>query len=153
MTLEPETVVDVELEADRGRIFFFLTQQLKPQKCSKKLSFFAAYFFSSKIFLRSLATDSDKKEAKRDFFERERKTGPIFLLYFCFISNEEEEEKKVDRKLSTKFFGSKLLRWEDLDVVDIDVVFVDVVVVVVVANDVKSAASSTFLMMTLLQEV
>ena len=133
--------------------FFFLTQQLEPQKCSKKLSFFAAYFFSSKIFFAHLRQIQIKKKQSEIFFERERKTGPIFLLYFCFISNEEEEEKKVDRKLSTKFFGSKLLRWEDLDVVDIDVVFVDVVVVVVVANDVKSAASSTFLMMTQLQEV
>ena len=92
MTLEPETVVDVELEADRGRIFFCLTQQLEPQKCSKKLSFFAAYFFSSKIFFAHLRQIQIKKKQSEIFLSGKEKRVRFF--YFIFVLSRTRKKKK-----------------------------------------------------------
>ena len=102
------------------------------------------------------------KEAKRDIFLfwAGEKTSPIFFTFYLELNKrrrrrrrrqrrqtKKKKKEKVDRKLLTKFYGSKLLRWEDLDAVDGDAD----VAVLVVFNDVKKASSLTLSVMTQLR--
>ena len=92
MTLEPETVVDVELEADRGRIFFLSDATTRASKMFKKTFVFRRLFFLLRFFFAHLRQIQIKKKQSEIFLSGKEKRVRFF--YFIFVLSRTRKKKK-----------------------------------------------------------